>query len=110
MSEADTSRPADHDSPWKMALEGYFQEFLDLLFPAIHEKVDWSKGFSFLDKELQQITADANSGRRYADKLIKVYAQDGSETWVLIHVEVQGEPEEAFAERMYTYQYRLRDR
>ncbi|NWO11394.1 hypothetical protein HLV40_13420 [Chromohalobacter salexigens] len=110
MSETDTTRPADHDSPWKMALEGYFQEFLDLLFPAIHEQVDWSKGYSFLDKELQQITADANSGRRYADKLIKVYAREGSETWVLIHVEVQGEPEEAFAERMYTYQYRLRDR
>ncbi|MET4162461.1 hypothetical protein ABIE61_002320, partial [Marinobacterium sp. MBR-111] len=30
--------------------------------------------------------------------------------WVLIHVEVQGEPEDAFAQRMYTYQYRLRDR
>ncbi|NWO04469.1 MAG: hypothetical protein HLX50_01835 [Alteromonadaceae bacterium] len=56
------------------------------------------------------MTADAQSGRRYADKLIKVYAKDGSETWVLIHVEVQGEPEEDFAERMYTYQYRLRDR
>ena len=110
MSDTDTSRPADHDSPWKMALEGYFQEFLDLLFPAIHELVDWSQGYSFLDKELQQVTADANSGRRYADKLIKVYARDGGETWVLIHVEVQGEPEEAFAERMYTYQYRLRDR
>ncbi len=110
MSETETSRLADHDSPWKMALEEYFQEFLGLLFPAIHEQVDWSKGYSFLDKELQQITADANSGRRYADKLIKVYARDGSETWVLIHVEVQGEPEEAFAERMYTYQYRLRDR
>jgi hypothetical protein len=76
----------------------------------IHDEVDWSKGYSFLDKELQQITADANSGRRYADKLIKVYARDGNETWVLIHVEVQGEPEDAFAERMYTYQYRLRDR
>jgi len=110
MSEMGTTRAADHDSPWKMALEGYFQEFLDLLFPAIHEQVDWLKGYSFLDKELQQITADANSGRRYADKLIKVYAHDGSETWVLIHVEVQGEPEDAFAERMYTYQYRLRDR
>jgi hypothetical protein len=48
--------------------------------------------------------------RRYADKLVKVYALDGSETWVLIHVEVQGEPEEAFAGRMYIYQYRLRDR
>ena len=93
-----------------MALDAYFQEFLDLLFPEIHEQVDWSQGYSFLDKELQQVTPDANSGRRYADKLIKVYARDGSETWVLIHVEVQGEPEEAFAERMYTYQYRLRDR
>ena len=101
---------SDHDSPWKMALDAYFQEFLDLLFPAIHEQVDWSKGYSFLDKELQQITSDAESGRRYADKLIQVYAKDGSETWVLVHVEVQGEPEAAFAERMYTYQYRLRDR
>ena len=110
MSDQETSRSTDHDSPWKDALEHYFQEFLDLLFPVIHQQVDWSKGYSFLDKELQQITADANSGRRYADKLIKVYARDGSETWVLIHVEVQGEPEDAFAERMYTYQYRLRDR
>jgi predicted transposase/invertase (TIGR01784 family) len=110
MSDQEDSRRADHDSPWKMALDYYFQEFVGLLFPAIHDQVDWSKGYSFLDKELQQITPDADSGRRHADKLIKVHAKDGSETWVLIHVEVQGEPEEAFAERMYTYQYRLRDR
>lgn len=110
MNVQDDSPRADHDSPWKMALEAYFEEFLGLLFPAINQHVDWSKGYSFLDNELQQITADAESGRRYADKLIKVYAKDGSETWVLIHVEVQGEPEEYFAERMFTYQYRLRDR
>ncbi|NYS59713.1 hypothetical protein [Vreelandella salicampi] len=110
MDDQDDNRRADHDSPWKMALESYFEEFLGLLFPAINKQVDWSKGYSFLDNELQQITADAESGRRYADKLIKVYAKNGSETWVLIHVEVQGEPEGAFAERMFTYQYRLRDR
>ena len=110
MSDQDDSRRADHDSPWKMALEFYFEEFLGLLFPAINEQVDWSKGYSFLNTELQQITPDADSGRRHADKLIKVYSKDGSETWVLIHVEVQGEPEEAFAERMFIYQYRLRDR
>lgn len=28
----------------------------------------------------------------------------------MIHVEVQGEPEDTFAERLYTYHYRLRDR
>ncbi|MCL1477818.1 hypothetical protein MIH18_21075 [Marinobacter sp. M3C] len=110
MTQQEDHRRADHDSPWKMALEAYFEEFLELLFPAMNVHVDWSKGYSFLDNELQQITADAHSGRRYADKLIKVYAKDGGETWVLIHVEVQGEPEDDFAERMYTYQYRLRDR
>lgn len=103
-------RQSDYDSPWKMALDAYFKEFLDLLFPKIHVQINWSQGYGFLDKELQQITVNANSGRRYADKLIKVYAKDGLETWVLIHVEIQGEPEEAFAQRMYTYNYRLRDR
>ncbi|MFN2349898.1 MAG: Rpn family recombination-promoting nuclease/putative transposase [Thioalkalivibrio sp.] len=110
MTDQDTDRPTDNDSPWKEALEHYFREFTQLLFPAIHDEVDWSRGYSPKDTELQQITADANTGRRYADKLIKVYTRDGDETWVLIHVEVQGEPEEGFAQRMFTYQYRLRDR
>ena len=30
--------------------------------------------------------------------------------WVLIHVEVQGEPEIAFAERLYIDHYKIRDR
>ena len=41
---------------------------------------------------------------------INVYARDASETGVLVHVDVQGEPEEAFAERMFIDQYRRRDR
>jgi hypothetical protein len=106
---ADATRQ-DHDSPWKEVLEKRFQEFLLLLFPAIHARVDWRKEQEFLDKELQQVTPDAELGRRYADKLVKVWALDGSEAWVLIHVEVQGEAEQAFAERMYVYHYRLFDR
>src|SRR5690606_1787867 len=35
---------------------------------------------------------------------------DGVETWVLIHVEVQGEAEADFSARMFVYNYRLRDR
>lgn len=100
----------DHDSPWKEALEHYFPDFLALLFPAIHAQIDWRHPPVFLDKELQQVVRDADGGRRYADKLIKVCAKDGEETWVMIHVEVQGEPERGFAERMFHYFYRLRDR
>jgi hypothetical protein len=101
---------ADHDSPWKDALEHYFEEFLHLLFPAIYVQIDWSKGYSFLDKELQKITADAQTGRHHADKLAKVYALNGQETWVLIHAEVQGKAETEFPARMYRYQYRIHDR
>jgi hypothetical protein len=100
----------DYDSPWKDALERYFPHFLALLFPRIHAAVDWSKGYEFLDKELQQVVRDATSGRRHADKLAKVYTREGTETWVLVHVEVQGDAEAGFAERMYVYNYRLFDK
>jgi hypothetical protein len=100
---------SDHDSPWKEALEGYFPEFLSLLFPRIHAGIDWSLGHHFLDKELQQIVRDATTGRRYADKLVGVHRLDGQPAWVLVHVEVQGEPEASFAERMYVYNHKIRD-
>ena len=100
----------DYDSPWKEALERYFPEFLALLFPWVHAAIDWSRGYEFLDKELQQVVRDAELGRRYADKLVKVHTRDGAETWVLVHVEVQGAAEAGFAQRMYVYNYRLFDR
>ena len=102
----------DYDGAWKAALEKYFKEFLELLFPAIHTAVDWTKGHEFLDGELEKITVDAKTGRRYTDKLVKVYYQDGSEEWLLIHVEIQSLPEakNVFAKRMFTYWSRLIDR
>ena len=43
MTTQPKSPQADHDSPWKDALEYYFEEFLQLLFPAIHAQIDWSQ-------------------------------------------------------------------
>jgi len=96
----------DYDSPWKEALERYFPQFLELLFPQCHADIDWSRGYEFLDAELQKVVRDAELGRRYADKLAKVHTRDGAETWVLIHVEVQGDQKAGFPERMYVYNYR----
>jgi hypothetical protein len=67
-------------------------------------------GYEFLDKELQKITGKAEVGRRLVDKLVKVYTTDGDETWVIVHVEVQGQHEADFAKRMFVYYYRLFDR
>jgi hypothetical protein len=63
-----------------------------------------------LDKELQQIVPQAEQGRRYVDKLVKVWLKGGQERWLLIHIEVQTWREAEFARRMYVYNYRIFDR
>jgi hypothetical protein len=101
---------ADFDSPWKDALDAYFELFLLLLFPEVHGQIDWSRGYEVLDKEFQQVVREAEVGRRYVDKLVKVWTKAGVERWVLIHVEVQTTRDADFPERMYVYNYRVFDR
>ncbi len=100
----------DYDSPWKEALDAYFEPFLALLFPEVHRQVDWSRGYESLDKEFQQVVREAEVGRRYVDKLVRVWTRDGVECWVLIHVEVQTARDAEFPRRMYVYNYRVFDR
>ncbi len=47
---------------------------------------------------------------RLVDKLVRVYQRDGQEVWVLVHIEVQSQPDQHFAERMFRYHARLYDR
>ena len=100
----------DYDSPWKDLLDDYFEQFMEFFFPAAYAQIDWARGFEFLDKELQKITADAALGRRTVDKLVKVHLLTGAEVIALIHCEVQGEREADFPERVYTYHHRISDR
>jgi hypothetical protein len=93
----------DFDSPWKGALQAYFPFFLAFFFPDIHADIDWSRDYVSLDKEFQKIARRAKVGKRLADKLFKVWLKDGSEHWLLIHVEVQGDYEKEFPERMFNY-------
>jgi hypothetical protein len=98
------------DSPWKEILEIYFEDFVQFFFPQIHTEINWSRGYDFLDQELAQVVRDAELGKRFADKLVKVWKLSGEETWVLIHVEIQSQEEGRFSERMFVYYYRLRDK
>jgi len=93
--------PADYDTSWKEALQQYFEPFLTFCFTEVHTLIDWSRQPQSLDKELEQIVREAESGERIADKLFKVWIRDGEEAWVLIHVEVQSQEESDFAKRMY---------
>jgi len=101
---------SDFDTAWKQALEWFFEPFLGFFFSATHGEIDWSREPVFLDKELQEIVPEAEAGRGTVDKLVKVWTLEGEEAWVLIHVEVQSQPDAAFAERMFTYHVRIRER
>jgi Domain of unknown function (DUF4351) len=79
-------------------------------FPEAYSQIRWLEGFTFLDGELQQITRESETGRRYVDKLVKVYLLDGTERWVVIHIEVQSQKEDDFGQRVYTYFARLQDK
>ncbi len=108
--EPSSTPTTDFDSPWKDILDLLFVEFMAFFFPDAYAAIDWTRGHEYLDKELQKITADAETGRRTVDKLVKVYLLDGAELWVLVHIEVQMQPETEFPERLFVYNYRIRDR
>ncbi len=101
--------PKEEDNLWKEILTAYFKEFVAFFFADIHQDIDWPKGYQFLDKELGKIIRDSKLGSRLADKLVKVYLLGGQETWLLIHIEVQGYRDPHFEERMYIYNYRIFD-
>jgi hypothetical protein len=100
---------SDFDNPWKEAISLYFRPFMKFFFPRIEEEIDWERGYEFLDQEFQQVVREAETGKAYTDKLVKVWQRDGSEIWVLIHVEVQSQVQSDFPERMYVYNYRIFD-
>jgi hypothetical protein len=95
-----TVPPLDADSLWKEVLERFLPDFLAFCLPAAHAGIDWARGYQFLDKELQEVAPAAAVGRRVVDALVQVWRRDGAATWVLIHIEVQGREEAAFARRM----------
>jgi Putative transposase, YhgA-like len=98
------------DILWKGIIEDFFPEFLMYFYPNDYQLFDFTKGFEFLDKELEQMEFPSFSKRRIADKLVKVCTKEGEEKWVLVHLEVQGYEDKIFAERMFTYYYRIWDK
>ena len=101
----------DHyDSPWKEAIEQYFPEFMTFYFPDAYGGIDWTKEHVFLDQELRAVVQDAELGTRFVDKLVRVTELSGEESWIYIHVEVQGTRQAEFAKRMFVYNYRIFDR
>jgi hypothetical protein len=108
--EALIAPPTQADNAWKDILNIWFPEFMAFFYPHLAKEIDWSAGYESLDKELQAITSQSMLGDRFVDKLVKVKLRQGSELWILLHTEIQGQKETTFEKRLFEYYYRLHDR
>src|SRR5438105_2842979 len=85
----------DFDGAWKnMLSERRFAWFIASFMPEIYDQVDWTRGVEFLEQELRAITRKSRRGHRSVDRLVKVWLKDGTEKWVLVHVEIQAQEDE----------------
>jgi hypothetical protein len=98
------------DGGWKQIMDDYLQEFFRFFFPRVHAAIDFGRGCQSLDKELAKIMIGAEVGDREADKLLEVHWHDGGDEWVLVHVEVQAQRDQDFAQRMCVYNGRIWER
>jgi predicted transposase/invertase (TIGR01784 family) len=101
-----------YDSAWKRVIKQLFKDFLEFFFTDIYQAIDFTKEIVFLDKELKEIDPDSTLGDRVADVLVKVHLKDGTTKYIciIVHIEVQGQPQPNFMERMFIYFYRAFDK
>jgi SOS response regulatory protein OraA/RecX len=99
----------DADSPWKQILRAYFPEAIAFFFPDIAKLINWQTPPIFLDKEFQQLSPNAEVGKRYAAQLVQVELKRGKSLILLLHLEIQATKEQKFEKRMLTYALRIYD-
>jgi hypothetical protein len=98
-----------YDILWKGMIENVMKDLLLFIDPEIGKELDLERGFVYLDKELAAMYPDPekSSNTRIVDKLVKVFLRDGTERWMLLHIEIQGNNDKNFARRMFEYFIKL---
>jgi hypothetical protein len=98
------------DELWKAIIEDLFDSFILFFFPDLYKITDFEKGYEFLERELKAIISKSKGTKSIPDKLVKIFLKDGSEKWILIHIEIQGYWDKKFPLRMFRYYYRIFDK
>jgi predicted XRE-type DNA-binding protein len=96
----------DYDSLFKEFISDFFPEFIAFADLQLYQDIDWEKGYTFLEQELQNALRGKwrlSGKRKFSDKLVKVTLKSGELLHVLIHIEFQHKPERKFSRRMFVY-------
>jgi predicted transposase YdaD len=89
----------DHDRLFKELLTTFFADFLDLFLPELSADLDRGT-VEFLDKE---VFTDVTAGTKHEADLVAKAQFRGRESFFLVHVEHQAQPQTDFNRRMFGY-------
>src|SRR5437016_5313560 len=89
----------DHDRLFKELLTAFFADFLDLFLPEMATYLDRT-AMEFLDKE---VFTDVTAGARHEADLVAKARFRGQESFFLVHLEHQAQPQAEFGQRMFGY-------
>ena len=98
----------DHfDAPWKNAVRHELRGFLAFYFADQCAGIDWSRGWRFLDQELQQAARSDLPASVIADIVASVRLRSGAPC--LLHIEIQCQRDAGLPRRIHLYNARLLD-
>jgi hypothetical protein len=100
----------NYDSPWKDTVQQFLRPFLALCFPHVEPEIDWSREPEFLEQELREAAPESDLGPQRVDQLVKVWRVDGTQQWLLLHIEVQTQPDPELPQRLFHYHSRLTEK
>jgi predicted transposase YdaD len=107
VNKDDKQENADQDGFWKELVKRFCYSLIKRAIPELYEKVDLEKEPRPLDKEFTDVVNIGNPNFRvpphFADLVFEVPLKDGSNTWIIFHVEAQGPKGGNLPERMNHY-------
>lgn len=98
-----TMKYIDHDRLFKELISTFFEEFMLLFFPNVHESMDYNHT-AFLSEELYRDILKGEKNR--VDLLIETKLK-GEDGLIIVHIEPQSYDQDDFNERMFIYFSRL---
>lgn len=101
----------DFDARWKELIIEFTDQFILYFFPTLYPLVDFSQDLEFIEQELLNIFPEETlAGKKVSDKLLKVKLLNGTERWLLIHIEIEGKGNSNYGQQMFRYYYRIFDK
>lgn len=101
---------SEKDHIWKRIISKFFKQFIEFFLPELHNDIDFTYKVKFLDNQLLKIVQKSGGKDRASDKLVEVKMKDGTNKFILVHIEIQDSHKSDFAFRMWQYYYRIFDK